>query len=82
MELPEVFSSLRHEVATDARGVPAAYLRAMRALADHCAHCGQRATIVNGAGTGTCARHHQVDRDGRRRLEEARASIAAAKARG
>jgi hypothetical protein len=64
MQLNEVFQSDRREQATDARGVPASYARALKALEGSCAHCSQRAVIANGGGVGLCRAHRQMRVDG------------------
>jgi hypothetical protein len=50
MTLTEVFQGDRREQATDARGLPKSYARALKALDGTCAHCSQRAVIANGSG--------------------------------
>jgi hypothetical protein len=59
MRLGETFQAMRRETATDTRGVPASYTRAMTALAQPCALCAQRAVVADGSGIGLCAAHRR-----------------------
>jgi len=79
MDLPEVFMSQRREMATDQRGLPSSYARAVKALEGRCAHCEKRAVIANGSGVGLCATHRHQRAEGinlrerlRRQIEMAR----------
>jgi hypothetical protein len=47
----------RREQATDSRGLPSSFARAIEALKGECAHCGQRAIVASGSGIGLCERH-------------------------
>jgi hypothetical protein len=83
MHLPDTVQDQRREHATDARGVPSSFARALKALAERCAHCEARAVVADGSGVGLCATHrreriaaHDV---GMRRLERARRAIDMAK---
>jgi hypothetical protein len=60
MNLPDTISHQRREQATDTRGVPASYARAMKALDGVCAHCSHRAVVVDGHGVGLCAIHRHA----------------------
>jgi hypothetical protein len=55
----------RREQATDQRGLPSSFAKALEALRGRCTHCDQRATISTGAGVGLCERHRRerTDRD-------------------
>jgi hypothetical protein len=77
--LTEVFQGDRREQATDARGLPKSYARALKALDGVCAHCSQRAVIATGSGVGLCAAHRRMRVDDIARLERARQQLAAAK---
>ena len=52
----------RREQATDKRGVPASYARAMKGFDQSCTHCSQRALVVDGGGRGLCAEHRAEKR--------------------
>jgi hypothetical protein len=73
----------RREQATDQRGLPASFSRALEALKGNCAHCDQRAIVSSGAGVGLCSRHQGERRDrdqsGVRLRERARRAIDMAK---
>jgi hypothetical protein len=60
MVLAETLNGQRREQATDQRGVPKSYGRAMAALDGACAHCSQRAVVSNGAGVGLCSAHQRM----------------------
>jgi hypothetical protein len=80
VHLTETFMGDRREQATDSRGVPGSFARAMKALEGTCAHCSQRAIVSNGSGVGLCAEHRQMRVDSiairdriKRQIEIARA---------
>ena len=77
MTLTETFQSDRREQATDARGLPSSYARALKALDGSCAHCSRRATIATGGGVGLCSEHRQMRIDGIARRERARQQLEA-----
>jgi len=64
MELTHTYMADRREQATDARGLPSSYARAMTALNGNCAHCSRRAVTANGSGIGLCREHRQMRVDG------------------
>jgi len=64
LKLTNTVHADRREQATDARGLPASYTRALTALAGPCTHCDQRAVITNGAGVALCLVHQRARVDG------------------
>jgi hypothetical protein len=79
MDLHNTFHSARREHATDARGLPASYTRAVAGLTKTCTYCSQRATFVNGDGVGTCARHRDERRTAIQERDRCRRQIDAAR---
>jgi hypothetical protein len=75
----------RREQATDTRGLPSSFARALEALRGTCTHCNSRAVVSSGSGVGLCERHRQERRDreqdGKRELERLRRQIDMAKRR-
>lgn len=77
MEVGQTFNSDRREQATDSRGLPKSYARAITALEGPCAHCSQRAIVANGAGVGLCATHRRMHVDAIAQRHRARREIEA-----
>jgi hypothetical protein len=79
MLLKDTFNNERKETASDARGLPTAFTRAMKALEGACAHCSTRAVVSDGHGVGLCERHKQERNtrraDGIRQRERLRRAI-------
>ena len=79
LTLADTFNGDRRERATDARGLPTSYARALTALEGCCAHCTERALVADGSGVGLCARHRRertaAREDGIRARERARRQI-------
>jgi hypothetical protein len=63
--LPDTAQNQRKEKASDERGIPTAFGRAVAALRGPCAHCSERAVISDGQGVGLCE-HHRRERNTRR----------------
>jgi hypothetical protein len=61
MHLNETFMRDRRETATDQRGIPGSFQRALTALKGTCTHCTRQAVVSNGAGVALCA-HHRASR--------------------
>ena len=57
MRLSDTHNADRRETATDQRGLPRSFARALEGLKGSCAHCSKRAVVSNGCGIGLCAEH-------------------------
>ena len=57
--LKDTLNDQRKEKASDSRGLPTAFTRAMKALEGACAHCSTRAVVSDGNGVGLCEQHKQ-----------------------
>jgi hypothetical protein len=70
-------------MATDGRGLPSSFSRALEALRGNCAHCDRRAIVSSGAGVGLCSVHRREREtqhaDGVRTRERLRRQIDTAK---
>jgi hypothetical protein len=75
MVLHETHQAQRREQATDARGLPSSYGRAVKAFDGACVHCSQRAAFVDGAGVGRCREHQREHRDKHESGIRARAAL-------
>jgi len=60
MNLEHTFNGDRREQATDARGIPSSFQRAMTALKGTCLFCDRRAEVADGSGSGYCRMHHKT----------------------